>query len=596
MSRCYVPCSVLVIIMLNSSAARSGEPPGTAKPIPESERQSRVELPAGALARFGNRQAQPDARNLLVAFSPDGKRVALGGRDDTISLWDVTTVKELRQLEGLSRVLSFAFSPDGKYLATANLDRVIHLWEVDLGKERRHFVGHQGSVTSLAFSPDGKTLASGESGATIRLWDVATGKEKRQIPTQGGGSFAVAFVADGKTLVAAHADGSIRFCETATGKELRQVTGRQVASATGGGRRGGGLGGGGGAGGGGFGGGGIAGGGGGGGMGGGGMMGGGMGGMIGGGPMGQASFSGGIVGGPTRLAFSADGKLLADVDGYGRARVCDSTTGRELQQFVQWDQQYPVMALSLSPDGRTLATASGEGKVRLWEVASGKQRRQFKASQAPGYVSAVAAVAFAPDGRSILAGYRDNTALLWDVFAVKSEARQDKLGPEDLDELWTDLACDAATTAYMAVCQLVAVPGQAVPFLEERLRSGPEKKGGRVARLIADLDSDQYDVRERATQELAKLATAGPALRKALAANPTLEARRRIEQILEQHPKVTLSPEQMRELRAIEVLEHIGTAQAQKLLEALAKGDPEAPAALEAKTALERLAKRPSAR
>src|SRR5207245_5835016 len=46
MSRCYVPCSVLAIIMLNSSAARSGEPPGTAKPIPESERQSRLELPA----------------------------------------------------------------------------------------------------------------------------------------------------------------------------------------------------------------------------------------------------------------------------------------------------------------------------------------------------------------------------------------------------------------------------------------------------------------------------------------------------------------------------------------------------------------------
>src|SRR5262249_17499960 len=146
MSRCYVPCSVLAMIILNICAARSGEPPGAAKPIPESERQSRLELPAGALARFGNRQAQPDARNLLVAFSPDGKRLAFGGRDDTVTLWDVATGKELRQLEGLSRVLCFAFSPDGKYLATANLDRMIHLWEVDRGKERRHFVGHQGTI------------------------------------------------------------------------------------------------------------------------------------------------------------------------------------------------------------------------------------------------------------------------------------------------------------------------------------------------------------------------------------------------------------------------------------------------------------------
>src|SRR5207245_7374613 len=100
--------------------------------------------------------------------------------------------------------------------------------------------------------------------------------------------------------------------------------------------------------------------------------------------------------------------------------------------------------LGLSPDGRSLATASGEGKVRLWEVASGKQRRQFKASQAPGYVSSVAAVASAPDGRSIVAAYWDNTALPWDVLAVKSEARQDKLAPHDLDDLWTDLSCHAA--------------------------------------------------------------------------------------------------------------------------------------------------------
>src|SRR5262249_28663791 len=98
------------------------------------------------------------------------------------------------------------------------------------------------------------------------------------------------------------------------------------------------------------------------------------------------------------------------------------------------------------------------------------------------------------------------------------------------------------------------------------------------------------------TQELANLPTAGPAPRKALAANPTLEARRRIEQILEQHPKVSLSPEQMRELRAIEVLEHIGTAEARKLLQALAKGDPDGPAAAEAKASLERLGKRPAPR
>src|SRR5262249_61200574 len=119
-SRGYVPCALLAMFILNICAPRRGGPPGGAKPIPESERQSRLELPAGALARFGNRQAQPDARNLLVAFSPDGKRVALGGRDEIVSLWDVATGKEIRELEGLTPPHCPAFCPDGKHLATSN--------------------------------------------------------------------------------------------------------------------------------------------------------------------------------------------------------------------------------------------------------------------------------------------------------------------------------------------------------------------------------------------------------------------------------------------------------------------------------------------
>src|SRR5207245_2615513 len=102
-------------------------------------------------------------------------------------------------------------------------------------------------------------------------------------------------------------------------------------------------------------------------------------------------------------------------------------------------------------------------------------------------------------------------------------------------ELWTDLACEVAHTAYAAACQLLAVPGQSVSFLQERLRQGTDNSK-RIAQLIADLDSNAFEMREKAMHELAKL-PAEPALRKVLAGNPSLEVRRRIEQLLEQYKK-----------------------------------------------------------
>jgi WD40 repeat protein len=75
-----------------------------------------------------------------------------------------------------SLVLSVAYSPDGKTLASGSKDQTIKLWDVTTGKEQATLKGHTDLVTSVAYSPDGKTLASGGGDQTIKLWDVATGK------------------------------------------------------------------------------------------------------------------------------------------------------------------------------------------------------------------------------------------------------------------------------------------------------------------------------------------------------------------------------------------------------------------------------------
>jgi hypothetical protein len=112
---------------------------------------------------------------------------------------------------------------------------------------------------------------------------------------------------------------------------------------------------------------------------------------------------------------------------------------------------------------------------------------------------------------------------------------------------------------------------------------------GRLAQLLADLESKRFAVRQKAARELEKLgAAAESALRQALAGNPSLETRRRLEKLVDQLD-FAKTPGQLRLLRAVEVLEDIGTVEARQMLAGLAKGAPHTRLTEEAKASLERL-------
>jgi HEAT repeat protein len=114
-----------------------------------------------------------------------------------------------------------------------------------------------------------------------------------------------------------------------------------------------------------------------------------------------------------------------------------------------------------------------------------------------------------------------------------------------------------------------------------------------VARLVTDLGSDSFAVREKAAAELEKLGEgAGPGLRKALASEPTAEVRRRVEGLLDRQQWPASAPEAVRGLRAVEALERIGTPEAREALKGLAGGIPEAVLTRAAQAALERLGER----
>src|SRR5262249_25734834 len=110
--------------------------------------------------------------------------------------------------------------------------------------------------------------------------------------------------------------------------------------------------------------------------------------------------------------------------------------------------------------------------------------------------------------------------------------------------------------------------------------------------LIQELDSKTFTARQKAVDELEKLgALAEHFLRTAQTEKPSLEVGRRLEQILDRLRGPVTAPERLRELRAVEALELIGSAEAQKVLEKLAGGAAEAALTQDARAALDRLKK-----
>ena len=137
---------------------------------------------------------------------------------------------------------------------------------------------------------------------------------------------------------------------------------------------------------------------------------------------------------------------------------------------------------------------------------------------------------------------------------------------------------------------LAGSPKDSVPFLKKRLQPVVEPNRSKIARFITDLDSKQFGVRDKAYQELERLAELAEAeLRQAVNKPASLEIRRRAATLLQRLEGPISSPEQSQTLRGIELLELIGTSEARAVLKELAEGAKEARLTQEAKISLERL-------
>ena len=168
---------------------------------------------------------------LALALSPDGKRLAAGGCDRVVRVWDVSGGYAAAKLEQSIEnhadwVLGIAFAADGKHLFTASRDKTAKVWDLTAKESVLTFPDHQAPVYGVAVKADGKTGFSVGEDKQLRAWN-ATG-EGKQVRATGGHNDAVLKLVAHPTqplLLTASADKTVQVWNADTGKAVRTLSG-----------------------------------------------------------------------------------------------------------------------------------------------------------------------------------------------------------------------------------------------------------------------------------------------------------------------------------------------------------------------------------
>ena len=176
---------------------------------------------------------------LSVAVSADGHHILSGSEDRTLKLWDTKTGQCVKTFSGhKTPVRSVCFSPKGLFALSGagdydkSADNTVKLWELETGKELHTFSGHNQYVSSVCFSPDGLHVLSGSNDGRMYLWEVASGAIAGTFKAQEGGIWSVDYGREGRYVFSAGSDKTIRQWEISTGRCIRTFTGhkREVSS------------------------------------------------------------------------------------------------------------------------------------------------------------------------------------------------------------------------------------------------------------------------------------------------------------------------------------------------------------------------------
>ncbi len=319
---------------------------------------------------------------ITTAYSPDGDRIAAGGANGGIWVWDVATGRQVLAIRATgSPIQVLRYSDDGLLIVSSDyFYRNVRIRDSKTGldllrsglapddhgyvsNDGRHMIvlGHDGIARTIALahwkvehswpandtdfgrvalSPDGRRLATWGFGVNLRILDADTGRTTRLIAHKSSPE-VVAFSKDGSHLITACKDGSTTIWDAVSGDDL--VTLRIDP---------------------------------------------------------PANFA----------AFFPDGGHVVTLGDESFVKVWSARNERRLVSFHA--QREFVIGLGFSPDGKRIVTGGADSVARVWDVATGS-----KLFELAGHTSDVYAAAFSPDGKKILTGSNDATAIVWDAYS-----------------------------------------------------------------------------------------------------------------------------------------------------------------------------------
>jgi WD40 repeat protein len=423
---------------------------------------------AGAARRF----PAHDGAVHCLSFSPTGSKLASGGADSQVEVFDLTAKDGKPVSLGYHDdfVTSVVFNGSESQLASGSADASIRVWDIKSGSEAYMLTGHLGSVTSVSFNPEGNLILSGSEDKTVRLWDATVRREILKLKTYGEGAVdGAAFTPNEFRIVSGGRNGDVRLWEISTRPEGMTIYHTHAVGAVAfypDSRR-----------------------------------------LVFGDNDGNVyswdtqskkeeiltKFGAGV--GVDSLAFSDNGLLAAGAYN-GSIQVWDTNGSPKLKQ--SFNISGPVWGLAFQPSGRWIAAGGGTvGKpptdIHIWDVETGQEVKTLEHD----HVS-VWNLAFSSDGQTLASGGGDKKIRLWNMGTLQRAATFE---PKEGDELWAVLFGEGDKTLATAgldrkvkiwsVSDLLSKP-DAIPLQEFYEHEGIIQSAAisRSGKLIATASAD----------------------------------------------------------------------------------------------------------